>query len=58
MAGTTTPAWSCLISTGSVGTGGDFTGTVEKDDSFRCEASANDGVDDGTSLDVTVTIGS
>ena len=46
-----------FIGTGSVGTGGEFTGTAEEGDSIRCEATANDGLEDGTSLDVTVTIG-
>jgi hypothetical protein len=44
--------------TESVGTGTEFTGTVEEGDSIRCEATANDGLEDGTALDVTVTIGS
>jgi hypothetical protein len=46
-----------FIGTESVGTGTEFTGTAEEGDSIRCEATANVGVEDGTSLDVTVTIG-
>jgi hypothetical protein len=46
-----------FIGTESVGTGTEFTGSAEEGDSIRCEATANDGLEDGTSLDVTVTIG-
>jgi hypothetical protein len=47
-----------LVGTKSVGTSAEFAGTVEDGDSIRCEAPVNDGVEDGPTLDVTVTMGS